>query len=112
MLAKNLKAPRLSSMNASSLTFFASKLAPTVRFANQNYPQERGNALGDLFRRAGLGTQRWPGPGVSMPLVSLRLEGWGYGSFAIGVMAAMPAFGVLLGPRSPAAWRPGSALPT
>ncbi len=30
--------------------------------------------------------------GVSMPLVSLRLEGWGYGSFAIGVMAAMPAF--------------------
>jgi MFS family permease len=35
--------------------------------------------------------------GVSMPLVSLRLEGWGYGSFAIGVMAAMPAFGVLVG---------------
>ena len=35
--------------------------------------------------------------GVSMPLVSLRLEGWGYGSFAIGVMAAMPAFGVLTG---------------
>ena len=37
--------------------------------------------------------------GVSMPLVSLRLEGWGYGSFAIGVMAAMPAFGVLLGAK-------------
>jgi len=35
--------------------------------------------------------------GVSMPLVSLRLEGWGYGSFAIGVMAAMPALGVLVG---------------
>lgn len=35
--------------------------------------------------------------GVSMPLVSLRLEGWGYGGFAIGVMAAMPALGVLLG---------------
>ncbi|KDN99747.1 MULTISPECIES: MFS transporter [Pseudomonas] len=35
--------------------------------------------------------------GVSMPLVSLRLEGWGYGSFAIGVMAAMPAIGVLVG---------------
>ncbi len=35
--------------------------------------------------------------GVSMPLVSLRLENWGYGSFAIGVMAAMPAIGVLLG---------------
>lgn len=35
--------------------------------------------------------------GVSMPLVSLRLEAWGYGSFAIGVMAAMPAIGVLVG---------------
>jgi MFS family permease len=35
--------------------------------------------------------------GVSMPLVSLRLEAWGYGSFAIGVMAAMPAIGVLMG---------------
>ena len=35
--------------------------------------------------------------GVSMPLVSLRLESWGYGTFAIGVMAAMPAIGVLLG---------------
>ncbi|QLC73269.1 MFS transporter [Pseudomonas sp. LPB0260] len=35
--------------------------------------------------------------GVTMPLVSLRLEGWGYGSFAIGVMAATPAVGVLLG---------------
>ena len=35
--------------------------------------------------------------GVSMPLVSFRLEGWGYGPFAIGVMASMPAFGVLLG---------------
>ncbi|MCG6574354.1 MFS transporter [Pseudomonas sp. AF32] len=37
--------------------------------------------------------------GVSMPLVSLRLEGWGYGAFAIGVMAAMPAVGVLLGAK-------------
>ncbi|WP_458128797.1 MFS transporter [Pseudomonas sp. Z2-11] len=37
--------------------------------------------------------------GVSMPLVSLRLEGWGYGSFAIGVMAAMPAVGVLVGAK-------------
>lgn len=35
--------------------------------------------------------------GVTMPLVSLRLESWGYGSFAIGVMAATPAIGVLLG---------------
>ncbi|MFA7891576.1 MFS transporter [Pseudomonas putida] len=35
--------------------------------------------------------------GVSMPLVSLRLEAWGHGSFAIGVMAAMPALGVLAG---------------
>ncbi|MFV3306983.1 MFS transporter [Pseudomonas sp. NY15181] len=35
--------------------------------------------------------------GLTMPLVSLRLDGWGYGSFAIGVMAATPAAGVLLG---------------
>ncbi|MDD1509440.1 MFS transporter [Pseudomonas sp. CNPSo 3701] len=35
--------------------------------------------------------------GVTMPLVSLRLESWGYGSFAIGIMAATPAIGVLLG---------------
>ncbi|MBU1332536.1 MAG: MFS transporter [Gammaproteobacteria bacterium] len=35
--------------------------------------------------------------GVTMPLVSLRLEAWGYGSFAIGAMAATPAVGVLLG---------------
>ncbi|MBS7662532.1 MFS transporter [Pseudomonas lalucatii] len=35
--------------------------------------------------------------GVTMPLVSLRLEAWGHGSFAIGVMAATPAVGVLLG---------------
>jgi hypothetical protein len=27
--------------------------------------------------------------GVSLPLVSLRLDSWGYGSFAIGVMAAL-----------------------
>lgn len=37
--------------------------------------------------------------GLSLPLVSLRLDAWGYGSFAIGVMAAMPAIGVLLGAR-------------
>lgn len=37
--------------------------------------------------------------GVSMPLVSFRLESWGYGSFAIGVMASMPAIGVLLGAK-------------
>ena len=37
--------------------------------------------------------------GVSLPLVSLRLDGWGHGAFAIGVMAAMPAVGVLLGAR-------------
>lgn len=35
--------------------------------------------------------------GVTMPLVSLRLESWGYDSFAIGVIAATPAVGVLLG---------------
>jgi MFS family permease len=37
--------------------------------------------------------------GMSMPLVSLRLEHWGYGAFAIGAMSAMPAIGVLLGAR-------------
>ena len=37
--------------------------------------------------------------GLSLPLVSLRLDQWGYGQFAIGVMAAMPAIGVLLGAR-------------
>ena len=35
--------------------------------------------------------------GVTMPLVSLRLEEWGHSSFDIGVMAATPALGVLLG---------------
>lgn len=37
--------------------------------------------------------------GLTLPLVSLRLEGWGYRPFAIGVMAGMPAIGVLLGAR-------------
>ncbi|MET1079375.1 MAG: MFS transporter [Pseudomonas sp.] len=37
--------------------------------------------------------------GVSLPLVSLRLESSGHGAFAIGIMAAMPAVGVLLGAR-------------
>jgi MFS family permease len=37
--------------------------------------------------------------GVTLPLVSFRLEAWGYGPFAIGVMAGMPAIGVLLGAR-------------
>lgn len=35
--------------------------------------------------------------GVTLPLVSLRLEGWGHGPFSIGVMAAVPAFSSLLG---------------
>lgn len=35
--------------------------------------------------------------GISLPLVSLRLEAWGFGAFAIGVMAAMPAVGILVG---------------
>jgi len=35
--------------------------------------------------------------GTTMPLVSLRLESWGYDDFAIGVMAATPAFGVIMG---------------
>src|SRR5690606_19265898 len=37
--------------------------------------------------------------GVTLPLVSLRLDQWGYDAFAIGVMAAMPAIGILLGAR-------------
>ncbi|PKM28923.1 MAG: MFS transporter [Gammaproteobacteria bacterium HGW-Gammaproteobacteria-11] len=37
--------------------------------------------------------------GVTLPLVSLRLDQWGYDAFAIGVMAGMPAIGVLLGAR-------------
>src|SRR5690606_30034593 len=37
--------------------------------------------------------------GVTLPLVSLRLHQWGYDAFAIGVMAAMPAIGILLGAR-------------
>ncbi len=35
--------------------------------------------------------------GLTLPLVSLRLESWGYGNFAIGLMAATPALGILLG---------------
>jgi len=42
--------------------------------------------------------------GVTMPLVSLRLESWGYGGFAIGVMAATPALGVLLGALVASRW--------
>lgn len=37
--------------------------------------------------------------GITLPLVSLRLDQWGYDAFAIGVMAAMPAIGILLGAR-------------
>ncbi|GGM09036.1 MFS transporter [Pseudomonas asuensis] len=35
--------------------------------------------------------------GITMPLVSLRLESWGYGPFAIGFMAATPAIGIIVG---------------
>lgn len=41
--------------------------------------------------------------GLTLPLVSLRLTDWGYGQFAVGVMAAMPALGVLFGARLSAA---------
>ena len=37
--------------------------------------------------------------GVTLPLVSLRLDQLGYDAFAIGVMAATPAIGILLGAR-------------
>jgi len=81
---------------------FASKPAPTVLCVvpENNNSQERGTCVGRRISpflasvlSVGLAL------GVSMPLVSLRLEGWGYGSFAIGVMAAMPAIGVLLGAK-------------
>ena len=59
----------------------------------------KSRGLGDVYKRQVLASVLSVGLalGVSMPLVSLRLEGWGYGGFAIGVMAAMPALGVLLG---------------
>lgn len=37
--------------------------------------------------------------GITLPLVSLRLDGWGYDALAIGIMASMPAIGVLLGAK-------------
>ncbi|WP_188637127.1 MFS transporter [Halopseudomonas pertucinogena] len=37
--------------------------------------------------------------GVTLPLVSLRLDHLGYDAFAIGVMAATPAIGILFGAR-------------
>ncbi|MDL2199470.1 MFS transporter [Halopseudomonas aestusnigri] len=37
--------------------------------------------------------------GVTLPLVSLRLHEWGYSTFAIGIMAGMPAVGIVLGSR-------------
>jgi len=37
--------------------------------------------------------------GVTLPLVSLRLHEWGYSTFAIGVMAGMPAVGIVLGAK-------------
>ncbi len=48
--------------------------------------------------------------GVSLPLLSLRRAAWGYGPFAIGLMAAMPAVGILLGAwlTGPLASRTGS----
>jgi len=37
--------------------------------------------------------------GVTLPLVSLRLHDWGYSTFAIGIMAGMPAVGIVLGSK-------------
>lgn len=37
--------------------------------------------------------------GITLPLVSLRLDEWGYDAFAIGVMAAIPAVGMLVGAK-------------
>lgn len=37
--------------------------------------------------------------GITLPLVSLRLDQWGYGAFAIGTMAGVPALGMLVGAK-------------
>lgn len=37
--------------------------------------------------------------GITLPLVSLRLDQWGYDAFAIGIMAAIPAVGMLVGAK-------------
>lgn len=37
--------------------------------------------------------------GITLPLVSLRLDEWGYDAFAIGIMAAIPAVGMLVGAK-------------
>ena len=37
--------------------------------------------------------------GITLPLVSLRLDEWGYDAYAIGVMAAIPAVGMLVGAK-------------
>lgn len=37
--------------------------------------------------------------GIALPLVSLRLDQWGYDAFAIGIMAAIPAVGMLVGAK-------------
>lgn len=37
--------------------------------------------------------------GITLPLVSLRLDEWGYNAFAIGIMAGIPAIGMLLGAK-------------
>ncbi|WP_339650990.1 MFS transporter [Halopseudomonas pelagia] len=37
--------------------------------------------------------------GITLPLVSLRLDEWGYDAFAIGIMAGLPAVGMLIGAK-------------
>lgn len=37
--------------------------------------------------------------GITLPLVSLRLDQWGYDAFAIGIMAGIPAVGMLVGAK-------------
>ncbi len=44
MLAKNSQAPRLFRKYASSLTFFASKLAPTEGMGQAQYPRSKSTS--------------------------------------------------------------------
>src|SRR5690606_37221369 len=70
---------------------------PAVVFAVARPPRNSPMRWGTYFAVCAAVISIGLALGVTMPLVSLRLESWGYDSFAIGVMAATPAVGVLLG---------------
>src|SRR5690606_8986796 len=70
---------------------------PAVVFAVARQPRNSPMRWGTYFAVCAAVISIGLALGVTMPLVSLRLESWGYDSFAIGVMAAPPAVGVLHG---------------